>query len=236
MRRIEKRSEPPELRQWRAAGQAAPASEGVNFGYAALRQSRSRASLLLESLLTEQGGLCAYTGRRVGNDSAHVEHLTPPCYCERGQDVAYDNMGACWPEPNGPAGDFGAHAKGNWPSPAEAGMFVSPLSPGCEGRFVFNDRGEIRPANAADRAAATTIGRLKLDHKRLTAFRRSEIDAVLGETRTLSLKDARRWLKGLGSAEAALNAGAQIELTPYCFALKQVLSRYIEVKERILKR
>ncbi|MCX6899183.1 MAG: TIGR02646 family protein [Verrucomicrobia bacterium] len=235
MRKIEKREEPAELREWRAAHQADPAGGGINYGYDTLRQSPDVVGPLLESLLAEQGGLCAYTGRKIDSGSAHVEHLLPQAYCERGQDVAYDNMMACWPQPNGPSGQYGAHAKGSWPSRAEVAMFVSPLSNGCEARFVFNQRGEITPANPADHAAARTIEKLKLDHKLLTALRGREIESVLGTMRSLSLKEARKRLRSIRDAEAALNGGANVQLDPYCFALKQALARFIKAGERIQK-
>ncbi len=234
MRKIEKRSEPALLREWRAANQASPAGGGINYGYAALRQSSTVASHLLESLLAEQGGLCAYTGRRIDPHSAHVEHIVAQTHCERGQDVAYDNMVACWPQPNGPHGQFGAHAKGSWPSPAEAAMFVSPLSKGCEARFIFNQRGEIK-ASVTDLAAAATIEKLKLDNKLLTALRGREIESVLGTMRGLSLKEARQRLRGIQDTEDALAGGADVALDPYCFALKQALARHIKAVERIRK-
>ncbi len=227
MRKIEKREEPAELREWRAAHQADPAGGGINYGYDALRQSPDVAGLLLKSLLAEQGGLCAYTGRRIDVGSAHVEHLRPQAHCARGQDVTYNNMVACWPQPNGPCGQYGAHAKGNWPSPAEAATFISPLSNGCEARFVFNQRGEIKLADPADSAADKTIKKLKLDHKLLTALRGREIESVLGTMRSLSLKEARKRLRSIQQAEATLNGGANVPLDPYRFALKQVLERFI---------
>lgn len=233
MRRIKKRTEPKELGEWRAANQADPKGGGINFGYDALRQSAGVSTRLWDSLLAEQGGLCAYTGRRIDSASAHVEHLLPQAHCESGQDVAYENMVACWPQPNGPHGQFGAHAKENWPSPAEVALFVSPLSHGCEARFVFNQRGEIRVATAKDTAAATTISRLKLDHKLLTALRRSEIEAVLGTMRSLSLKEARIRLRSIEGTETALDSGADVLLDPYCFALKQALQKYIRALERM---
>ena len=235
MRKIEKRNEPQALTQWRAAHQADPAEGGINYGYDELRQSPDVADGLMDSLLDEQGWLCAYTGRRVDKESAHIEHIVAQTHCERGQDVAYSNMVACWPQPNGPHGQYGAHEKGSWPSPAEAALFVSPLTEGCEARFIFNQHGEISAAHPADAAAVTTIGKLKLDHKLLTALRRSEIDSVLGKTRNLTLKDARRRLNGLQNDEAELNGGGSVQLNPYCFALKQALERFIRAGERIKK-
>lgn len=233
MRKIEKRVQPEELTQWRAANQADPGGGGINYGYAALRQAPAVVDRLVDSLLAEQGGLCAYTGRRIGHDSAHVEHVVAQAHCARGQDVAYDNMVACWPKPNSQRGQYGAHPKEDWPAPGQEAQFVSPLSNGCEARFIFNQRGEIKPADPADQAAAKTIGKLKLDHKLLTALRRSEIESVLGTMRGLSLKEARQRLRGIEAAEATLTNGADVQLDPYCFALKQALSRYIKAGERI---
>jgi uncharacterized protein (TIGR02646 family) len=233
MRKIEKRIEPAELREWRAAHQADPAGGGINFGYNALRQSPAVTTKFLDSLLAEQGGLCAYTGRRIDRESAHVEHLIPQTHCGRGQDVAYDNLVACWPQPNGPHGQYGAHAKGSWPGPAEAALFVSPLSIGCETRFVFNQRGEIRTASPTDPAAARTIAKLNLAHKLLTALRGREIEGVLGTMRGLPLKEARKRSRGIENAEADLNRGANLQLDPYCFALKQALRKHIRALERI---
>ena len=111
-------------------------------------------------------------------------------------------------------------------------MFVTPVNKNCETRFAFNSRGEIEPSNRADEAAVKTIAKLRLDHKRLTALRGREIESVLGATRSLPLKAARKRLRGVEEAEKALNDGANVQLNPYCFALKQALRRFIEGKER----
>lgn len=231
MRKIKKRAEPTSLAEWRAANQADPRGEGINFGYDLLRQSKELVEELTECLLNEQGGLCAYTGRRISRNTTHVEHLVAQTHCQRGQDVAYDNLVACWPQPNGPRGEYGAHPKEDWPPPSEQAHFVSPLSAGCEKRFRFNPRGEIFPADDADMAARTTIQKLKLDHRNLEALRRAEIDGVLGKTCRLSLRQARIRLRGIEAAERAIENGASVRLDPYCFALKQVLKKYIAVAE-----
>ncbi|MCC7300982.1 MAG: TIGR02646 family protein [Verrucomicrobia bacterium] len=232
MRRIEKRAEPQELTQWRAANQADPGGGGINYGYALLRQSSAVVNRLVDSLLAEQGGLCAYTGRRIDRDSTHVEHLRPqtPWKAHRGLDVTYSNLVGCWPQPNGPRGQYGAHPKEDWPAPGQEAHFVSPLSNGCEARFIFNQRGEIKTTDAA---AAETVRRLKLDHHLLTALRRAEIDSVLGATRNLPLKRARSRLRSIEEAEATVNTGGNAILDPYCFALKQALQKHIRSLEII---
>ena len=55
---------------------------------------------LLAALIIEQGALCAYTMRRIGADSAHVEHIKPESRCRADQpesDLDYGNMVACFP-------------------------------------------------------------------------------------------------------------------------------------------
>jgi len=235
MRRIKKRMEPPQLSQWRASNQGDPQGAGINYGYDVLRQSPEVVQALMESLLAEQGSLCAYTGKRIDAHSAHVEHLFPQAHGERGQDVEYTNLVACWPQPNGPHGEYGAHPKADWPNAEEQHFFVSPLSAECEARFRFNNRGEIAPCADGDLAAETTIQRLKLKHKTLTALRKSEIDGVLGKERKLDLKKARKRLTNLEATERDLDAGANVSLEPYCFVLKQVLVKFIRTVERLRK-
>ena len=62
-----------------------------------------------------------------------------------------------------------------------------------------------------------------------------EIESVLGTTRGLALKEARKRLRTIEDSEAALNGGADVLLEPYCFALKQALRRFIKAGERIQK-
>ena len=228
MRTIDKRAEPNKHTQWRAANQG-----DVNYGYglmdADLRET------MKESLLKEQGWICAYTGRAVSMNSSHIEHLLPqtPWNAHSGLDVDYRNMVACWPEPGRkPEPEYGARFKGNWPKPGEESSFVSPLSPGCEERFLFNFRGEIRPKQG-DAAAAQTIKKLGLDKAMLKALRHSEIVGVLGKNRSMKLKDAKARLKMLEEAEAELRQGSDVHLNPYCFALKQELKRHIRTLETI---
>lgn len=52
---------------------------------------RDRAAVL-DQLIREQGGLCAYCMCRINSNSAHVEHIVPQSQCSQGQDVDYRNM------------------------------------------------------------------------------------------------------------------------------------------------
>jgi uncharacterized protein (TIGR02646 family) len=103
---------------------------------------------LLAALITEQGALCAYTMRRIGVDSAHVEHIKPESRCRADQpesDLDYGNMVACFPrEGMQKAYRYGAQKKDNWWE-NEGAEFVSPLRPVCERRFRFDLNEKLRP-------------------------------------------------------------------------------------------
>jgi uncharacterized protein (TIGR02646 family) len=220
MRAISPRPEPIAFTNWRAASQ-----NDINYDYD-LMPGELRAEIK-DALIADQGGLCAYTGIAIDASRSHIEHLLPQAHCRRGiEDVRYDNMVACYPEPGHGHVPFGAIRKGNWPSPAERPLFVSPRSDGCESRFSFNIRGKISVADD-DKAAGETVRRLGLDHPRLEALRKEAIDATLHR---LDLPSARKRLTGLLRAE---EAGGRLE--PFCFALKQALRKYIVLLESIKK-
>ncbi len=219
MRQIQKRNEPQTLTQWRAAKRP-----DVNFGYE-LMDAGLRANVK-QALVVEQGELCAYTGRRIGDGSCHIEHLKPQAHCARGEDVAYSNLVACVPAPNGPGLPYGAHKKGAWPDAAQMARFVSPLLPDCGTRFTFNLRGEIAPSNPADKAAVDTIANLGLDHPQLNQLRKAAIDSTLSSRqRGLAALDAKRARQRIASLKAAEQT--QEALEPFCFVLLQALDKQI---------
>jgi uncharacterized protein (TIGR02646 family) len=212
MRAISPRPEPPAFTNWRAASQ-----NDINYGYD-LIPGELRAEIK-DALIAEQRGLCAYTGVGIDASRSHIEHLLPQAHCRRGiEDVRYDNMVACYPEPGHGHVPFGAIRKGNWPSPAERPLFVSPRSAACESRFFFSIRGKISVAEG-DKAAGETVRRLGLDHPKLEALRREAIVATLHR---LDLPSARKRLTRLEKAESG---GGPLE--PFCFALKQALRKHI---------
>jgi uncharacterized protein (TIGR02646 family) len=219
MRQIQKRIEPRNLTTWRAAH-----AGDVNFGYG-LIDGGLRLEIKL-ALLTEQGGICAYTGRSIAEETCHVEHLRPQCHCSSGEAVAYQNMVACLPAPGSPQLPYGAHKKGDWPDPSQEHLFVSPLRANCGERFCFNLQGEIQPRNAHDMAARETISHLGLDHPQLNQFRKAAIDGTLGlhgrGRRSLDLSSARRRLRALATSEHDNGP-----LEPFCFVLRQALEKHI---------
>jgi uncharacterized protein (TIGR02646 family) len=227
MRHIQKKNEPQSLTEWRAAHRNDP-----NFGYLLIEASLRRE--IRQALVDEQGGLCAYTGRRIDEASCHIEHPKPQAHCTNGEDVSFANMLACVPAPNVPSLPYGAHKKGSWPDATEEAPFVSPLRPGCEERFSFTLNGEIRASNPTDAAAKKTIDQLGLNHALMKQLRKAAIDATLGIQgrghASLDLHRARARLHGLRTAEQNHSP-----LEPFCFVLKQALQRHITRVEAIRK-
>lgn len=199
-----------------------------------------------DALAGEQGGLCAYTGHRIGIPSQepvdrprkiefHVEHLAPQKHCGEGEDTAYSNLVACWPRPNCDfEPNYGARRKGDWPPPEHGAAFVSPLRPDCTERFAFNRRGEIGATRAEDAAAAETIVRLGLNEPALAQLRREAIRGALEPAgRLLKLAEARKLMARMKRASEDVDQGASIQLIPFCFAIEQALAREIRKLEAI---
>lgn len=241
MRAIKKRAPPSELTEWRQHRRAEKDASAYPFTYDALRASEGIVRKLHAQLIAEQGGICAYTGRRITlaclEDrllaTFHIEHLLPQAFCtaEHGheyEDTDYQNMVACWPEPNPKsAPPFGAHKKGSWPSPQEQTMFVSPLEPSCQQRFRFRRTGQIEPTRELDEPARITIDKLGLNHPTLVALRKQAILGALAPK-----KD--KWLSRAQQAKVAadhrirasrLDQGGNETLEPYCFAIESALSK-----------
>jgi uncharacterized protein (TIGR02646 family) len=249
MRTIIKRPTPKALTEWRQPRLAGNKGPGMECTYEELRRDQDVLRAVEDGLFVEQGGICAYTGhplelgvgegdgtsaRRVG---FHIEHLKSQERCRNlngadyGEDASYINMVACWPPPNcGYQLPYGAHEKASWPTPAEDHLFVSPLATSCGQRFRFDRKGGIEPASPDDEAARTTIRRLGLDNAELKALRRSTID---GELRGIGLRDARRSLQRLRDDAGRLDAGEDVRLAAYCFAVEQALEREIRKLEGI---
>lgn len=249
MRTIRKRSAPNSLTEWRGPRLAANRSEGMECNYDEMRRASAVLEAVEDNLFAEQGGICAYTGHRIGlmtakpakgtqrNVGFHIEHLTPQIYCAYGQDTDYSNLVACWPQPNcGFEPDYGARKKGRWPSATELSKFVSPLREDCSARFKFDRRGEIAAAHASDVAANETINRLGLRDPELTALRRNAIRGALNPaSRTIKLTEARKLLQRMQQDSNNINLGVFVQLIPFCFAIQPALEREIRKLEAILR-
>lgn len=223
MKWIQKKNEPNELKEWRSRN-----SNDINFGYSLMRQDHAVVKAVTHSLLEEQGWLCAYTGLSIDEGKCHIEHLKPQTHCTPAETVLYSNIVACYPEPNiGYKLPYGAHKKDHWPAPNEQHLFVSPLDPSCQSRFIFTLRGQIKSKDGDD-AAAMTITKLGLDHSELEDKRKAAIQGTIGLTNNLSLKDARRRLRKLKTQQGG-------KLDEFCFVLVQAVEKHISRLEAIAK-
>jgi uncharacterized protein (TIGR02646 family) len=255
MRTIRKRPQPIELTEWRVPRMVAAREPGISCDYESMRRSPDVLKAVENSLLAEQGSICAYTGHRISitfenattraarNVDFHIEHLMPQDYCKEefgnyGMDADYQNLVACWPRPNcGFEPAYGAKKKDNWPSPQEQSQFVSPLRPDCSVRFRFNHHGEVEAANPNDQAAKITIAKLGLQHNTLNELRRAAIQGALNPaSRQIKLSDARRLLARIEQATQSLEQGITATLRPFCFAIEAALRREIRKLEGIMNR
>jgi uncharacterized protein (TIGR02646 family) len=244
VRTIKKRAVPASLVTWQQQRIAAHGADGFEFTYEAMRRDDVVVRDVENGLHGEQGAICAYTGRRIQlrpgpprEIGFHLEHLTPQDHCGEGEDTDYNNLVACWPEPNSKeSAPYGAVLKGNWPSPANAHLFVSPLRADCTSRFSFDRRGKITATQTGDVAADETIRRLGLGLKELTALRKAAIQGALNPAgRLLSLPEAEKLQRAMDREEQELNQGRCVTLRPFCFAIRPQVEKEIR-KLKAIKR
>ncbi|MGC8640418.1 MAG: hypothetical protein ACP5XB_11140, partial [Isosphaeraceae bacterium] len=210
MRFILKADDPPaSIREWLAV----QLPVGLNLDY---RNFNDKPALRRE-LIAEQYGLCAYTGtpideRLVGYQEAnlvfqaHIEHVKPRAVCEakliaRGghygrdlcEDMDHRNLVAALEVRRSPPARseiFGAAAHGNEILP------VTPLQPGCEERFQFDENGGI---HGLDDPARRTIALLRLDHATLMAWRRGAIAGFFPPDLELTRSEIESLIDRLGN-------------------------------------
>lgn len=191
--------------------------------------------VLLTALITEQGALCAYTMRRIGAESAHVEHIKPESRYRAEQpesDLDYGNMVACFPrEGMKRAYRYGAQKKDNWWE-NDGVDFVSPLHPACEHRFRFDLDGKIM-AMANHPAALATIRVLALDHASLTEDRKRVIEEFIYGPQgndPLSPANAQRALLTIG------NRDRQGLFYEFCSVIRDALEAHLRAMRRLAQR
>lgn len=190
---------------------------------------------LHSALVREQGGLCAYTMRRIDESSSHIEHVKPYSLCRTENpktDLDYRNLVACFPRLGmKKLYRYGAQAKGNWWQ-NDGNSFVSPLHPSCEARFKFDLDGEI---NAVDHNAATlnTIKVLALDHDSLTEDRKRVIDEfIYGAEGDKPLSQA----EAEDAATSICNRNQRHEFYEFCVAIRHALGEYLRLLRKNVQR
>lgn len=231
MRSIDKGTEPQALRQWKRQNQDTP----QNLHYDNLPSDIRDA--VKEALLREQGGLCAYTLRRIGQSpGCHIEHVEPQNSAPD-KDLDYRNMAACVPSSGGDTSlGYGAPVKGGTSVTLNVD-FVSPHAGGCEGRFSYGADGRVQ---ARDEAAQATVDLLQLNHKTLQELRRQAMAAhglslrrhgLRKPARPLSPSQARKFASEITQADPRTGL-----LEPFCVALAEVALHFASQEEARARR
>lgn len=224
MKKIVKQTQPTELQQWRANNTKIP--ENLKYGCGGFPKGA-----VLNALLVEQGFLCAYTLLKISSDKAHVEHVKPQSQCDHGEDVAWNNMVACFPQPDAQHPGFGAVQKDSW---WEEAKFVSPLAENCDSRFKYQKDGSIEVAVANDAAAKTTIEKLKLDCARLKEARKNAIMKAGLHKRAKKPISSVSKAQGFAQTLSRRQSNAYVE---FCTVLEHVADDYIQsLQKRALRR
>jgi uncharacterized protein (TIGR02646 family) len=221
VRKITKRAECGELRAWKKLN----ATSLQNIHYDNL--GKEQRNPMLEALIFEQGGLCAYTMKqivRVGEEwQAHIEHILPRSL-HPAQSVDWANLLACLPG-RSVGCEYGAKRKDNY----DSGLmpFLNPTKGDVSVQFRFRENGEVEGLTAAAKACVDEKV-LNLNHIELVNDRASKIRGALEQKPTA--KQARH------RAQELRKFSVHGELEPYCEALAQVLEAYaVRLEKRAVR-
>lgn len=228
MKRIKKGKPPAELTQWLRQ------SKGMNCTYSDMPGQVKE--ILHSKLLSEQGGICGYTGIRIGHENSHIEHLYPQTRCLKDpgsrrlygakRDVDHANVIAAFPKSDKDHQRYpvGAKSRGDW---FDETRFIHPLRPDCAQQFLYLLDGDIAPVDKDPTGPAReTITRLHLDHEVLCELRRAAIDELM----ELSLEQWKRFQKNIYTPDANGN------LIEFCFVLDHACTELIRRADRDRKR
>ena len=181
-----------------------------------------------ESLLQEQGYLCAYTLVPVNSaKDCHIEHVQAQSNAPQ-LGLDYNNMAACLPA-NG--GDLSS----GYGAPIKAGQqilhndnFVSPHKLNVERRFTYTSNGGIAGIDT-DEAAKSTVQILNLNHSGLRDLRERVIVANGIGLRPKKSRSPIKLLSAAGArnfAQKVLEPDVDGKLVPFCTCLSQIALRY----------
>jgi uncharacterized protein (TIGR02646 family) len=221
MRKIDKRGEPTQLRQWVRDNAATPDNlvyQGGGFPIEAVRRA----------LVEEQFYLCAYTMKRLPRSpfradtawsygqSCHVEHFLPQSKYRDGKDIEYGNMLACFPPSRDQCHcEFGAQHKANL-DPNQSPI-VNPLRDSPDEHLRFRQTGEVEGITALGH---NTIAVLNLNHPQLREERCRVINGSLRPRgKPISASQAEHLAQQLSTPQDG-------ELSVHCAAIAQVLRQY----------
>ncbi|RYJ39655.1 TIGR02646 family protein [Flavobacterium anhuiense] len=187
-----------------------------------------------EALLTEQGFICAYTLKRIDEDSCHIEHLKPEELCrklmeegiETVSDLDYSNMVACFPK-DAPKGTpkqkyFGAIKKdASWANDGKD--YILPLQANCEDHFQYFISGEVKGVTTKGK---NTVSLLALDHSTLINERKDAIEAFIGKTNPIR---KGKTIQAIAEIDKRSN-GKYVE---FCIPLKHALVQHLAFLEKL---
>ena len=210
MKHVTKGVAPQEFEDWKSS-----ANENWTPSYADFRNPEKQD--LHCALLAEQGFVCCYCGQRTSLANSHIEHFRPQ---ESRLDLtlAFDNLlASCIRETKPSMPLHCGHAKG---SEFDEALHVSPLEPGCEGRFQYTLDGHIEPTDVSDVKAGHMLRLLKLDIAFLKNRREAVVRQVFDAEFLVTATDDE--LKKLRSVYLGRDEGGRAE------SLGHVLARFAE--------
>ena len=174
------------------------------------------------SLLTEQGFICCYCGRRINQTDSHIEHLKPR---NKYPDLTLDYtnlIASCQGESENPPPIpvHCGHKKAEW---YEETLMVSPLDSNCGDFFHYTDDGQILPTTDLDKQAAAkeTIKKLALDIDKLKKMREKAIEGILDIIDILNEDQISKLIDGFEQSDAT---GKYAE---FCNVIVYVLRQYL---------
>ncbi len=241
MRHITDHQAPAELINWTAQQRAA----GIDFSFETLGrvhiagEDRDVKAAILAQRLDDQGYLCAYTLRRITDETAHLEHIVPRSVSyaanRHEESVNYRNIVACFPKNGGDTSHgYGAPVRKDLP------LAVSPCEDQCQRAFGYMRSGRVAPAFPAG-------------HPQYEALR-AQIEETLNLNADFLVRARKDAIKGAGvstdddptairSPEAAERLAAEIlsfrrghKLTPYCVAISQAAQQHAETLRKLRRR
>lgn len=229
MKRIIKGDEPASFIQTKLKNEKA----GIQMRYD-IHLGAAERKPIKEALLKEQGYICAYTLKRIGLDTCHIEHLKPEELCRKQMetgietisDLDYSNMVACFPK-EGPKGIakhkyFGAIKKDDfWENDGKD--YVLPLQSNCEDHFRYSIKGEVE--GVTDKGNIT-IKLLGLRHPILIEDRKNAIDNFIGKTNPIKKAKATQ-------AIAEIDKMSDGKYAEFCIPIKHALKEYLIYLEKL---
>jgi hypothetical protein len=207
----------------------------------------TRSKELLQLLIDEQFGLCAYTGtgidavrlpeHRPRNQNpprhdywfkAHIEHLKPQRQCRKelenagkvvGRDVGEDVDYRNVVAAIEVAGTAAEHFGAS--VRGDQPLPVNPTQPGCEDAFYFFEDGQVRGKHPS---AEEAIRVLRLDHATLNCWRIAAIERFLPERENTPTTELQAILD-------AMTQPANRQLPEFAFVIAQLARDYIAMQQ-----